>query len=77
MLTFISGSNKNHKYPVGYYKEGKISLDILFDLKLEIGDKYSVTVGCSKSIDTCINKFNNALNFRGEPYVPNKHRLII
>ncbi len=77
ILTFISGSQKSHKYSVSYYKESKISLDILFDLKLEIGNKYVVTVGCDRSIDTCINKFNNVLNFRGEPYIPNRHKLVI
>jgi len=26
--------------------------------------------GCDKRLTTCINKFNNINNFRGEPYVP-------
>ena len=76
ILIFISGNNRNHKYSVKCYKESKITIDILFDLKLEMGDKYMITIGCDKQIDSCINKFNNALNFRGEPYVPNKHMLI-
>ena len=29
-----------------------------------------LTAGCDKRIDTCSARFGNALNFRGEPYLP-------
>ena len=28
-----------------------------------------LTAGCDKTIKTCIKKFNNAINFRGEPFI--------
>ena len=29
-----------------------------------------LTAGCDKKFITCCNKFNNAVNFRGEPFIP-------
>lgn len=34
------------------------------------GDQITVTAGCDKSFDTCREKFANALNFQGFPYLP-------
>ena len=38
-----------------------------------VGDSITVTAGCDKSYDTCINKFANAINFGGMPYMPNEN----
>jgi hypothetical protein len=32
--------------------------------------------GCDKRLDTCIDRFANLLNFRGEPYVPGADLLL-
>lgn len=37
---------------------------------ISTGDEYEVTYGCDKSFATCRDTFDNAVNFRGEPYVP-------
>jgi uncharacterized phage protein (TIGR02218 family) len=34
------------------------------------GDLVEVTQGCDKTIATCAGRFDNAVNFRGEPYLP-------
>jgi hypothetical protein len=34
------------------------------------GAKLRIYPGCDKSIGTCVSKFSNAINFRGEPYIP-------
>lgn len=34
-----------------------------------------LTAGCDKNFITCCNKFDNAVNFRGEPFVPEYHNL--
>lgn len=41
-----------------------------------VGDVFSVTPGCDKQISTCINKFNNVVNYRGEPFVPGADALL-
>jgi uncharacterized phage protein (TIGR02218 family) len=37
---------------------------------LAAGDTFTVTAGCDKHFDTCVAKFNNAVNFRGFPHIP-------
>ncbi|UIJ45857.1 DUF2163 domain-containing protein [Sphingomonas cannabina] len=34
------------------------------------GDRVEVIEGCDKSLATCAARFGNAVNFRGEPYLP-------
>ena len=34
------------------------------------GDAFSVTTGCDKRFDTCRDRFDNAVNFRGFPHIP-------
>lgn len=40
------------------------------------GDKFMFSQGCGKSITDCTTRFNNAINFRGEPYLPGPQRII-
>jgi uncharacterized phage protein (TIGR02218 family) len=42
---------------------------------IQAGDKYSITAGCDKQFNTCVEKFNNAINFRGEPHIPQPERI--
>lgn len=42
----------------------------------EIGDKFIYSKGCDKTIDTCADRFNNAINFRGEPYLPGTENIV-
>lgn len=34
------------------------------------GTKIRIYAGCDKRLTTCVTKFANAINFRGEPYIP-------
>ncbi|MEK6733599.1 MAG: DUF2163 domain-containing protein [Pseudomonadota bacterium] len=77
ILTFTSGKNKNKKITVTGFRDSKITLDYVYGLNFSVGDEYNITAGCDKSLDCCISKFNNAINFRGEPFIPNRHQLAI
>ena len=37
---------------------------------MKAGDAFTVYPGCDKTRNTCLNKFNNLLRFRGFPYTP-------
>ncbi len=41
-----------------------------------LGTRVELTEGCDKRFSTCTTRFNNALNFRGEPYVPGNDLLL-
>ena len=39
-------------------------------LKKVFNDFYDAMLRCNKKFITCCNQFNNAVNFRGEPLIP-------
>jgi uncharacterized phage protein (TIGR02218 family) len=50
--------------------EGGILLDPPIDAAFPIGLRATVREGCNHSLDTCATRFGNAVNFRGEPFLP-------
>lgn len=49
-----------------------IELDLVIP-GLAVGDTLQSIPGCDRRLTTCINKFNNVLNFGGFPYIPDKN----
>ncbi|MEM7614564.1 MAG: DUF2163 domain-containing protein [Pseudomonadota bacterium] len=39
-------------------------------LPVALGDRFKLTAGCDKRLETCRAKFANAINFRGFPHMP-------
>jgi hypothetical protein len=33
-------------------------------------------MGCDKSLETCRDRYDNLVNFRGEPHIPSKSEVI-
>jgi uncharacterized phage protein (TIGR02218 family) len=40
------------------------------------GDNFTVTAGCDKQFQTCHDRFNNIVNFRGFPHIPGNDFII-
>ncbi|MEL7218570.1 MAG: DUF2163 domain-containing protein [Pseudomonadota bacterium] len=49
---------------------GWLTLDRPFSKSNEIGFPLELREGCDHTITTCANRFDNARNFRGEPFLP-------
>jgi uncharacterized phage protein (TIGR02218 family) len=47
-----------------------------FPFLLQVGDEFTLTRGCDFRFSTCVNVFDNAVNFRGEPHVPGVDKII-
>lgn len=80
-ITFTNGANnglsmelKEYLYSSG--TGGKIILALPMPYIVAAGDTYSLTKGCDKTIETCFSRFNNVINFRGEPSVPGLDRML-
>ena len=60
-----------------YPQQGRVCKnDVEIDLAipgLAVSDIVVAAPGCSRKIDTCVNKFSNELNFGGYPYIPIKN----
>jgi uncharacterized phage protein (TIGR02218 family) len=80
-ISFTSGANnglsmeiKEHLYSTG--TGGQLTLALPLPYPMLAGDTYSLTKGCDKTIATCFSRFNNVVNFRGEPLVPGLDRML-
>jgi uncharacterized phage protein (TIGR02218 family) len=77
VLTWTSGGNngkraqvRTHTYDTG---DHTIELEHAMLYTIEIGDSFSVSAGCDHEISgDCLSRFDNVVNFQGEPYVPGR-----
>lgn len=75
-ITFTSGNNEGFTTEIRDFTNGTFTLFIPAPKTLQVGDTYEAVAGCDKRLDTCIARFNNALNFRGEPHVPGTDKML-
>jgi len=80
-IRFTSGANNALSMEVKEYiytsgTGGQITLALPLPYPMLTGDAYSLTKGCDKTIATCFSRFNNVVNFRGEPLVPGLDRML-
>lgn len=76
VVTFTSGANAGLSMEVRDFGAGAFSLFLPMPHTIAVGDTYTASAGCDKSFETCIGRFNNALNFRGEPHVPGTDKIL-
>lgn len=73
LIIFETGEYKNKTYNIRSFNNKIIILE--HALNLRIGDKFKIIAGCDKTLDSCSKKFDNVLNFRGEPFIPGQYKL--
>ncbi|HEY0266120.1 MAG TPA: DUF2163 domain-containing protein, partial [Rhizomicrobium sp.] len=73
-LTFTSGANSGRAMEVKRHgvSGGIVSIELWQAMSETVatGDAFTVTPGCDKQFSTCRDRFTNAANFRGFPYMP-------
>jgi uncharacterized phage protein (TIGR02218 family) len=74
LITFTSGQSNNCQYDIKLYTVTNGVANLLtflpFDYPVAVGDTFTIQAGCDGNLLTCQTKFNNVINFRGEPYTP-------
>ena len=75
IITFTSGLNTGLSKEVKSYVPGQMTLVLPMPYACAVGNTYSLIAGCDKSFTTCRVKFNNVLNFRGEPWLQGLDKL--
>lgn len=71
VLTWTSGANDGLSQKVKTFAAGVITLALPMIGTPVIGDTYSLVAGCRKRLaEDCFTKFDNVLNFQGEPHLP-------
>ena len=70
-ITWTGGANNGLSMEVKAFTAGSnFELSLAMPYTVAIGDTYSIYAGCDKLFSTCKDKFNNVINFRGEPHLP-------
>lgn len=72
VLTWTTGDNIGLSQKVKTYDvNGTFTFALPFPFAIQVGDTYSVIAGCRKRrTEDCLTKFDNVLNFQGEPDLP-------
>lgn len=72
LVTWISGENTGTSVEIKTYDQasGLVQLWLAAPYPVQAGDRFFFYPACDKRRDTCYNRFNNILNFRGEPDMP-------
>jgi uncharacterized phage protein (TIGR02218 family) len=75
-LKFLTGHNSGFVIEIKNHTNDDIEFVLPLHKAISAGDELEIIAGCDKSFSNCINKFNNAINFRGEPNVPQIRKLL-
>jgi uncharacterized phage protein (TIGR02218 family) len=70
-LTWITGDNAGINCDVKASTNGTGEIELQKQLRydVQIGDQFTITAGCDRRFETCRDKFNNVLNYQGEPHI--------
>ncbi|RLG43942.1 MAG: hypothetical protein DRN81_05585 [Thermoproteota archaeon] len=77
-IRFLTGANAGIEREIKRWIQNNHTFELYLPMPytVEVGDEYEAFPGCDKSFSTCKNKFNNVVNFRGEPYVPGRDKIL-
>lgn len=75
-VLFTSGSNDELEMEIKAFYNNTITLSLPLPYTISSGDTFQITTGCDKKFSTCKEKFDNVVNFRGEPHVPGLDKVL-
>lgn len=76
ILRFKSGNNQDSYIEIKRFFNDEVELVMPHSKPINVDDEFEIIAGCNKSFNECVNKFNNAVNFRGEPHVPGIDKIL-
>lgn len=76
LVTWLTGDNAGYAMEVKTHASDVITLQQPMPSATQVGDTYTMSAGCDKTLATCKDKFSNVVNFRGFPHVPGMDRLV-
>lgn len=81
VILFTSGLNAGisreiKSSPAGGGGLATITVQESFPFAIAVNDVLTLTAGCDRNYTTCVNKFQNQQNFRGEPFLPGVDQLL-
>lgn len=70
-LTWTSGDNEGIVCDVKASTTGTGEIELQKELRydVQVGDAFTIVAGCDRRFETCRDKFNNVVNYQGEPHI--------
>jgi uncharacterized phage protein (TIGR02218 family) len=76
-LLWTGGANSGYRHKIKAFAADVFTLSLAAPFTVQVGDAYTAIAGCQKRLlEDCKTKFNNALNFGGEPDLPGIDALV-
>lgn len=75
-IQWLTGANAGRRMEIKEFGNKQFTLALPMPSNIAIGDTFNAIAGCDKTFETCVGKFNNAINFRGEPHVPGMDKIL-
>ncbi|MPS67624.1 MAG: DUF2163 domain-containing protein [Novosphingobium sp.] len=69
-LRWLEGPQAGVRMGIVGGEDGRLILDVPLDGSIPPGTRAFLREGCDHTLGTCAERFGNAVNFRGEPYLP-------
>lgn len=75
-VQWLTGANAGRRMEIKEFSNKQFTLVLPMPNAVVVGDTFNAIAGCDKTFSTCYGKFNNAVNFRGEPHVPGMDKIL-
>lgn len=75
-IIWLTGANAGRRMEIKEFGNKQFTLVLPMPNNIAPGDTFNAIAGCDKTFNACFSKFNNAVNFRGEPYVPGMDKML-
>jgi uncharacterized phage protein (TIGR02218 family) len=77
VLTWLTGANATYKMEVIAWDGTTMQLFEDMPNAISVNDTFTIEPGCDHLVSTCVNKFNNLVNFIGEPNIPGMQQMLM
>ncbi len=75
-VQWLTGANAGRRMEVKEFANTQFTLALPMPNAVAATDTFKAIAGCDKTFNSCFSKFSNAVNFRGEPYVPGMDKML-
>ena len=75
-VAWLTGANAGRRMEIKEFGNKQFTLVLPMPNNIAVSDTFNAIAGCDKTFNTCFAKFSNAVNFRGEPYVPGMDKML-
>ncbi len=76
IVTFLTGDNAGLSQQVKAFAGRVFTLSLPMPFPVQVGDTFTAIAGCRRRLEEdCRDKFDNVVNFQGEPHLPGQDAL--